>query len=143
MKKLATLLIFLITVQITNAQDSRTLPARPEIRQKSDCAAVTQRMMEQLYTVDKQAQVQESPEELACFNYLCAESYEFFPGQAVLRSQRVLFNIEKYKHLRRPDQRITIYDEVSGLKVTLYSWSEVEAALLNIRQHYQLASSEE
>jgi hypothetical protein len=143
MKTLTTLLIVLVTVQVAHAQDATVLPAKREIRQKSDCAAVTQRMIEQLYTVDKQAQIQDSPEELACLNYLCAESYEFFPGQAVLRSQRVLFNIEKYKHLRRPNQRVTIYDDASGLKVTLYSWNEVEAAMTAIRQHYQLASSEE
>jgi hypothetical protein len=110
------------------------------IYQKSDCAAVTQRMIEQHYTVEKQSEIQDSPEDLACLNYICSASYEFFPGESVLRSQKVLFDIQKYQHLRHPTLRITVYDEVLGLKITLYSWNEVEAALSAIRQMYRLAS---
>ena len=53
----------------------------------------------------------------------------------------MLFNIETYKHLRRVDQRVTVYDEQSGLKFVLYSWNEVERGLVTIRSAYQLASS--
>jgi len=111
------------------------------IQQKSDCAAVTQRIMEQSFNLDRQLEIQSSPEELACLNYLFAQSYELAPGETALRSQRLLFNIETYKHLRRVDQRVTVYDEQSGLKFVIYSWNEVEHALGTIRSAYQLASS--
>ncbi|MBI3237606.1 MAG: hypothetical protein HYZ43_01970, partial [Flavobacteriia bacterium] len=74
-------------------------------------------------------------------NYICAQSYEFEKGQTILRSQKALFNIESYKHLRRVDQRVTVYDERSGLSVVLYSWNEVETALGDLRASYRLVTS--
>lgn len=135
MKKFTLALCLLIGTQAAVGQ-----LAEKVIREKADCAAVTQRIMEQSYSVDRQLELQHSPEELACLNYVCAQSYEFAAGQSSLRSQRVLFNIEKYKHQRRADQRVTVYDEQSGLNVVLYSWDEVETALMHIRLSYQLAS---
>lgn len=135
MKKLAMMWCILISAPIAFGQLAQTT-----IHQKSDCAAVTQRILEQQFSLERQLEIQSSPEELACLNYLCAFSYEFAPGQTILRSQRSLFNIEKYKHLRRADQRVTVYDEQTDLKVVLYSWNEVEAQLNAIRLSYQLAS---
>lgn len=118
-----------------------TAQTQPVIYEKTDCSPVTQRMIEQYYSVEKQARIQDSPEELACLDYICARSYEFENGQAVLRSQRLVFNVQNYQHLRHPTLRITVYDEMSGLNVTLYSWNEVETALSGIRQSYRLAAS--
>jgi hypothetical protein len=135
MKKAILALCFLAGMQAAIGQTARKM-----IERKSDCAPVTQRIMEQVFSVEKQLQLQNSPEELACLDYICSASYEFAAGQTILRAQKVLFNIEKYKHLRRVDQRITVFDEASGLDVILYSWNEVEAALIRIRTSYQLAS---
>ena len=136
MKKLSFVICFLTSTSILIGQITQTT-----IQQKSDCAAVTQRMMEQSFNLDRQLEIQSSPEELACLNYLFALSYELAPGETALRSQRMLFNIETYKNLRRVDQRVTVYDEQSGLKFVLYSWNEVERALGTIRSAYQVASS--
>lgn len=135
MKTATTILCLLICTQLVLGQTSSAL-----IQKKSDCAPVTQRIMEQVFTLDRQMELENSPEELACLNYLCAGSYEFEKGQTPLKSQKMLFNIEKYKHLRRVDQRVTVYDEVSGLNVVLYSWNEVEIGLHNVRSNYQLVS---
>lgn len=136
MKTAATILCLLISTQLLLGQASRAL-----IQKKSDCAPVTQRIMEQVFTLDRQLELENSPEELACLDYLCSGSYEFEKGQTPLKSQKILFNIEKYKHLRRVDQRVTVYDEVSGLNVVLYSWNEVETGLEQVRSSYQLMSS--
>jgi hypothetical protein len=136
MKKVTLIVCLLASAHLTFGQLAQTL-----IQQKSDCAAVTQRIMEQTFSVERQMELENSPEDLACLNYICAQSYEFEKGQTILRSQKALFNIEAYKHLRRVDQRITIYDERSGLSVVLYSWNEVEAALSDLKASYQLASS--
>lgn len=136
MKKAATILCLLISTQFVFGQVSRAL-----IQKKSDCAPVTQRIMEQVFTLDRQLELENSPEELACLNYICSASYEFEKGQTPLKSQKLLFNIEQYKHLRRVDQRVTVYDEVSGLSVVLYSWNEVESGLQQVRSDYQLVSA--
>lgn len=135
MKKCILALCLLVSAHAVIGQSAQTV-----IRAKADCAAVTQRIMEQSFSIDRQLELQNSPEELACLNYVYAQSYEFAAGQSSLRSQRMLFNIEKYKHLRRIDERITVFDEQSGLNVVLYSWNEVETALMHIRSSYQLAS---
>jgi hypothetical protein len=140
MKRFVVVMSLLIGTGTATAQEAKT-PARPVIYQKTDCAQVTQRMIEQYYSIEKQSQIQDSPEELGCIDYICARSYEFVAGQAVLRSQRAVFNIQNYQHLRHPTLRITVYDEISGLNVMLYSWNEVETALSGIRQSYRLASS--
>lgn len=135
MKKMTLALCFLVGFLAANAQTTTKM-----IQQKSDCAPVTQRMMEQLFTVDQQMKLQSSPEDMACLDYIYASSYEFAPGQTILRSQKALFNIERYKHLRHVNLRMTIYDEASGLNVILYSWNEVEASLSKIHTSYQLAA---
>jgi hypothetical protein len=140
MRRIVALVGFLVSIQVVSGQGTAASSPKPMIYQKSDCAPVTQRMIEQHYSVERQSEIQDSPEDLACLNYICSASYEFAAGQAVLRSQRVLFDIQKYQQLRHPTLRITVYDEVLGLNVTLYSWNEVEAALAAIRQTYRLAS---
>ena len=136
MKKVTLIVCLLASAHLTFGQLAQTL-----IQQKSDCAAVTQRIMEQTFSVERQLELENSPEELACLNYICAQSYEFEKGQTILRSQKALFNIEAYKQLRRVDQRVTVYDDQSGLTVILYSWNEMETALSDIKASYRLVSS--
>jgi len=112
------------------------------ISTKKDCSSVTQRYLSQTYSIDQQLALEASPEDLACIDYICARSYEFAPGQMALKSQKELFNVESYKHMRRKDQRVTIYDDYSGLSIILYSWNEVEQGLLKTRTSYQLLSCE-
>lgn len=135
MKALTTICSLLLTFSMVYSQSSF-----PVIQDKSDCAPVTRRMLEQQFPLERQLEIQSSPEDLACLDYICSRSYEFSPGQMVLRSQRALFNVEKYRSMRRVDQRITVFDNETGLEVTIYSWNEVEAALIAIRTNYQLAS---
>lgn len=123
-------------VTILNGQQPDT-----RIQQVSDCAPVTQRILQQYFTVERQMEITTSPVDLACLNYICAYSYEFAPGQSLLRSQKELFNIEKYKHMRLVDQRISIYDEHASVYVILYSWNEVEAKLIAIRKAYSKVES--
>jgi hypothetical protein len=136
MKKLTFVVCLLVGVQAAIGQSASTA-----IRELGDCSPATQRMLEQSFSVEKQLEIKNSPQELACLEYVCSRSYEFAPGQTILRSQKALFNIQSYKQLRRVDQRITIYDEQSGASVILYSWNEVEAELIKIRTSYQLAST--
>lgn len=136
MKKLTFVVCLLAGVHAAIGQS-----ASATIHELADCSPATQRMLEQTFSVEKQLEIRNSPEELACLEYICAHSYEFAPGQTILRSQKALFNIQTYKQLRRVDQRITVYDERSGASVILYSWNEVEAELIKIRASYQLAST--
>jgi hypothetical protein len=136
MKKVTLIVCLIASAHLTFGQLAQAL-----IHQKSDCAAVTQRIMEQTFSVERQLELENSPEDLACLNYICAQSYEFEKGQTILRSQKALFNIETYKHLRRVDQRVTVYDERSGLSVVLHSWNEVETALGDLRASYRLVTS--
>ena len=125
------LLCFLMGLQSAIGQSEKAA-----IVTTSDCSAVTRRILLQDYSVDQQLAIQSSPEQLACLDYIYAHSYEFPSGQMAIRSQKELFNVDNYKHLRRRDTRVTVYDAYSGLNVTLYSWNEVEQALLKTRDHY-------
>lgn len=133
------LVIFIMVfccITVLNGQQPDT-----KIQQISDCAPVTQRILQQYFTVERQMEIITSPVDLACLNYICAYSYEFAPGQSLLRSQKELFNIENFKHKRLVDQRISIYDEHAGVYVILFSWNEVEARLIAIRKAYKNAES--
>lgn len=134
----ATTLLFSLLVSTTIAF-SQTAPVSV-IETKGACAAVTQRIMDQSYSLDKQLALQASPEQLGCIDYLFAHSYKFTDGQMALKSQKILFNVNKYEHMRKKDYRVTIYDDQSGLKVELYSWNEVDQAIGNIKVQYQLAA---
>lgn len=113
------------------AQQPKIDPSQPAV-----CLPVTQRILQNYFSAERQLEILNSPVELTCLNYICAYSYEFAPGQMVLRSQGQLFNIERYKHLRMVDQRVSVFDEYSGLNVVLYSWNEVETRIMEIRKIY-------
>lgn len=134
MKKLTLVLALLSGVHTGMAQQAKMITT------KEDCSSITQRYITQAYSVDQQLALNASAEKLACLDYVCTRSYEFQSGQMILRSQKELFNAERYRHMRRIDQRVTIYDDYSGLYVVLYSWNEVEAELVRIRSAYQLLS---
>jgi len=133
MKKVTMVVCLLISTNAALAQLVQKI-----ISTKADCSSVTQRFIAQNYSVEKQLAIETAPQDLACLDYICARSYEFAPGQMALQSQKELFNIELYKHMRRTDQRITVYDEYSGLNVVLYSWNEIEQSLIRIRSTYEL-----
>jgi hypothetical protein len=101
--------------------------------------SVTQRYLSQRFSLEDQLVITASPEKLARLNYMYALSYEFTSDQMVLKSQKILFDIEKYNAFRMPSQRVKITDMESGLTVVLYSWNEVEEALLSISTTFQLA----
>jgi hypothetical protein len=118
------------------------LPALSQVRELADCSEPTRRFISQYYTIDKQIELNEDPEKLTKLEYICVHSYEFAPGQTILNSQRNLFIVQRYEHMRRQNYRVTITDEYSGLKVILFSWDEVEQQKVRISGQFQLAESE-
>jgi hypothetical protein len=116
--------------------------AQLHVSNQATCAAVTQRIIEQRFSVEDQLALNAAPEKLARLNYMYAYSYEFTSDQMILKSQKMLFNVEKYNALRMPSQRVKIMDPESGLTVELYSWNEVEQALDAISAQFHLADSQ-
>lgn len=138
MKNAILIVCFLVGAAFAFGQ---TLPKIQRVyKSKSDCAPATQRMIEQMYSYEMQLTLNATPEKLACLDYLYARSYEFAPGQTVLRSQKALINIENYKGLRHSTHRVTVYDEAAQVTIILYSWNEVEMEMSNIRLTYELAA---
>lgn len=125
----------LISTSILNGQ-----PTQKSYTSKSDCAAVTQRAINQGYTYAQQLELLSNPDKLAVMDYMYAYSYEFAPGQMVLRSHRELINVDNYKHLRHSTSRVEVYDEKTQMVIVLYSWAEVESALIKVRWSTELAS---
>lgn len=115
-------------------------PVSKSYTKKSDCAAVTQRAINQGFTYAQQLELFSNPDQLAAMDYMYAYSYEFAPGQMVLRSHRELINVDTYKHLRHSTRRIEVYDEKTQMVIILYSWTEVELALRKVRISTELAS---
>lgn len=140
MKNAALIVSLLVGVAVAFGQ---TIPKIQRVyKTKADCAQVTQRIIEQMYNYDMQLTLNATPEKLACLDYLYARSYDFAPGQTVLRSQKALINVENYKSLRHSTHRVTVYDEAAQVTIVLYSWNEVEQEMANIRLSYELASCE-
>lgn len=105
------------------------------------CEAATQRYINSHYTVAEELELKQSPEKLECMNYIMAHSYAFTKDQMVLNSQKMMFNIDQYKQLRKKDSRTVVYDEATGLTVELFSFDEVDKALDQIHARYELAQA--
>lgn len=50
----------------------------------------------------------------------------------IVSSQKMLFDIRQFEHLRKETTRVTVYDEVTGLSVILKSNFEIEKAFASI-----------
>jgi ATP:corrinoid adenosyltransferase len=49
-----------------------------------------------------------------------------------LRSQKLLFDPKRFESFRKKNYRVTIYDELTGLYVEMFSWDEVDKQLAQI-----------
>lgn len=138
MRKIATFIVSLLIgtpMVIGQAAPSKVYTS------KSDCDAVTQRAISQAYSYDRQLELDQNPQKLAILDYMYAYSYEFAPGQMVLRSHKQLINVDKYKHLRHATKRVSVYDDSTQMTLVLYSWEEVTNAITTIQNRVQLAST--
>lgn len=134
MKALATIGFLLLSIQVMFGQ---TAP----ITSLNDCAPVTRRVVETTFTVEQQMDLSDNLVKLAKINFLLSASYKFIDGQVVLKSQRVMFNAKKYDEYRLKDKRVTIFDEVTGLYVELFSWNEIDKQFIVIEQQYLSSAS--
>lgn len=99
----------------------------------------TQRHIEQTLTVEQQLAIQNNAEQLSILDYIYSSSFSFNGNQMILKSQKALFNLDKYERYRQQHCNTVIFDEVSGLSVTLFSLDEVERQISKIKLSFQLA----
>lgn len=111
------------------------------IQKFSDCAPVTQRMIQANFSTQERIDLENDLRRLAKLNYVMAQSYRFADNQMVLRSQRQLFDAKAYEAYRKKDRRVTVFDSVTGLYVELYSWNEMDAQLAQIDIQYDIVSN--
>jgi hypothetical protein len=109
------------------------------VQKFSDCAPVTQRLIQANFTAEERFDLEEDARKLSKLNYVMAQSYRFADNQMVLRSQRQLFDAKAYESYRKKDRRVTVFDSVTGLYVELYSWNEIDAQLSQIDIQYDVA----
>lgn len=107
----------------------------------NDCAPVTRRVIETTFSIEQQMDLNENLVKLAKINFILAYSYKFMDGQVVLKSQKVMVNAKKYDVYRLKDKRVTVFDEVTGLYIELFSWNEIDKQFSLIEQQYLSASS--
>lgn len=127
----------LLSLLIATASYSQKL-----VHTLAECSGATKRFISQNFSAQKQLTLENSPLELSKLEYMCANSYELVSGQMVLRSQRELINVINFNNQRRTNVRVTIYDEYSGLQITLYSWDEIDQNYHKLSQQYQLAKGD-
>lgn len=94
-----------------------------------DCANVTKKILTESYDNEQLAKLEVNPEKLSKMNYVLSSSYFFAPDQMVLNSQKTLFDVRKFEHLRKETTQVTVYDEETGLTVTLKSHYEMDKEL--------------
>lgn len=129
----------LLTWVLTMATTTLVL-GQKMVNTKAECDMATQRYIEQNFSVEEQLTLQDNNEQLSILNYVYASSYAFTGNQMVLKSQKAQFDLSKYEKYRQQSCNTTIFDEASGLSVTLYSWDEVDRQINKIKLQYQLAS---
>ena|SRR6218665_1607734 len=133
MKTLLTWVLTLTTTSLVFGQKMVTT--------KAECDLATQRHIEQNYSVDDQLELQNNSEQLSILNYMYSSSFTFAGNQMVLKSQKAQFDLSKYEKYRQQSCNTTIFDEASGLSITLFSWDEVNRQISEIKLQYQLASN--
>ena len=133
MKTLLTWVLTLTTTSLVFGQKMVTT--------KAECDMATQRHIEQNYSVDDQLALQNDVEQLSILNYMYSSSYAFATNQMVLKSQKAQFDLKKYDKYRQQSCNTTVFDDASGLTVTLFSWDEVNRRINEIKAQYQLASN--
>lgn len=106
---------------------------------KSDCAMATQRHIEQTLSLEQQLAIQNNAEQLSILDYIYGSSFTFNSDQMILKSQKALFNLDKYERYRQQSCNTVIFDEASGLSVTLFSLDEMERQISKIKLNFQLA----
>ena len=111
------------------------------VQKISDCAPVTQRLIQENFSADQRLELENDQRKLAKLNYIMAQSYRFADNQMVLRSQRQLFDAKAYESYRKKDRRVTVFDSVTGLYVELYSWNEMDVEMSRIDMQYDVVSS--
>ncbi len=131
-----TLLTWVLTITTTSLVFGQKM-----VTTKAECDLATQRYIEQNYSVDDQLALQNDVEQLSILNYMYASSYTFATNQMVLKSQKAQFDLKKYEKYRQQSCNTTVFDDASGLTVTLYSWDEVHRRINEIKAQYQLASN--
>lgn len=98
-----------------------------------DCANVTKKILTESYGDNQIGKLETTPEKLSKLNYVLSSSYNFSPDQLVLSSQKALFDVRKYEHLRKETTQVKIYDEETGLTVILKSQYEMDKELNTIQ----------
>jgi hypothetical protein len=111
------------------------------IQKMSDCAPVTQRLIQSNYSPEEQLSLEKDTRKLAKLNYVMAQSYRFADNQMVLRSQRQLFDAKAYESYRKKDRRVTVFDALTGLYIELFSWNEIDMQFSQIDIQYDVASN--
>ncbi|AEA44499.1 hypothetical protein [Fluviicola taffensis] len=136
MKTTSTILAFLC-ISLLGFSQTNTLTL---IQKMSDCAPVTQRLIQANYSPEEQLSLEKDSRKLAKLNYVMAQSYRFADNQMVLRSQRQLFDAKAYESYRKKDRRVTVFDSLTGLYVELFSWNEMDVQFSQIDIQYDVAS---
>lgn len=134
MKATTTLGLLLIGLNFLFAQGG-------PITSLNDCAPVTRRVVETTFTIEQQMDLSDNIVKLAKINFLLSASYKFLDNQVVLKSQKIMFNAKKYDQYRLKDKRVTVFDEVTGLYVELFSWNEIDKQFMVIEQQYLSSAS--
>lgn len=112
------------------------------VQKISDCAPVTQRLIQENFSADQRLELENDQRKLAKLNYIMAQSYRFADNQMVLRSQKQLIDAKAYETYRKKDRRVTVFDALTGLYIELYSWNEIDAEFSRIDFQYDVASNE-
>lgn len=136
--KTTTFTIAFLWISIVGFSQTNTVTL---IQKFSDCAPVTQRMIQANFSTRERIDLENDLRKLAKLNYVMAQSYRFADNQMVLRSQRQLFDAKAYESYRKKDRRVTVFDSVTGLYVELYSWNEMDAQLAQIDIQYDIVSN--
>lgn len=132
-----TLLVLCFSIFGISALFSQSAP----ITSLNDCAPVTRRVIETTFSIEQQMELNDNILKLAKINFLLAYSYTFADNQMVLKSQKMMFNAKKYDVYRLKDKRVTVFDEVTGLYVELFSWNEIDRQFSVIEQQYLMSAS--
>ena len=72
--------------------------------------------------------------------YFYSKSFEILPNQNYTEEQFLNIDVNNFKLLRKKDDDILIFDEISGLNILLYSIIKVDLGKKSVNPNYIMFS---
>lgn len=128
-------LIFVLAISMTFFSFSQS-----KISSKVNMSKLTEVMILKNYTSEEIKELSMNEDKLKMMEYFYSKSFEILPNQNYTEEQFLNIDVNNFKLLRKKDDDIIIFDEISGLNILLYSITKVDLGKKSVNPNYIMIS---